>query len=223
MEQTQALKKVKIFAIIVVSVLVLIAAILAILDSLKNAHLIIMVAPIDAQVKINGKDYSPGNYRMFPGKVHVTIAKDGFKTEELDVELQSKHTETVYAYLVHNNDGMYYYEADPNSYEILKIMTTMKGSDLQTFVNEMEEKIAIREKLPLVSYENIDGRYYGDDGLPYVQTVINDGTNLSECGRVICLSLITNSGSDQAARNLLKKYGYDYNDYYIIQQSTGAN
>ena len=204
--------------LIAIALLILVAAIFIILDKLKNARLNILVAPIDATVKINGKEYSPGSHRLFPGKVTVEITKDGFEERSVELELTSNHTETLYTYLIHKKDGLSYYETSPSDYEALTLMATMLGGDLKEFVNKTEAKIAFRELLPLRSTENNTGRVYGDNGTR-VETIIGDATDREECKRVVCLYMLTNSGNDQAARNLLKKYGFEYEDFYIIKDS----
>ena len=97
------------------------------------------------------------------------------------------------------------------------IKSYLNKNDVKEYVNKTEEKLTVREMLPLVSNENPDNLRFGTDGSSGMVTIINDATERDECKRIVCLSVYTNTGSDKAAKNLLQKYGYNYNDYYIIK------
>ena len=214
MEKILAHKKA--IAITIVSILVLAAATFIIIDILKSARINILVAPIDAKVKINGKDYSPGSHRLFPGEVEVVISDDGFEDKTIKVNLQANHTETIYIALNHKDLGMKYYESDRNSYEVLKMISST-SDEIKEFVNQTEEKIAIRDILPIRS--SSDANSYDENDFRGTETVIGDATDRKECDQVVCLYLLTNSVGDKSARELMHKYGYEYDDYKFFKDS----
>ncbi len=214
MEKILAHKKA--IAIVIVSILVLVAAIVIILDILKNARVNILVTPIDASVTINGKKYSPGSHRLFPGEAEVVISHEGFDSKTIKVNLQANHTETIYIALNNTALGMKYYESDRNSYEVLKMISD-SSPEIKEFVNQTEEKIAIRDILPIRSSSDEDS--YDENDFRGTETVIGDATDRKECDQVVCLYLLTNSKGDKSARELMHKYGYEYDDYKFFKDS----
>lgn len=98
-------------------ILVLVAVLVAIIESYKTVELDIMVAPLDAEITINGDKYKNGTYRVEPGEYEVNIThtelepyfekmawEDG-EDVKLYVYLTGKDGDMSW-YLTHKNDDM---------------------------------------------------------------------------------------------------------------------
>ena len=194
--------------------LVALAVVLAIIDFFRAARLNIVVTPIDAKITINGREYSNGTFRFFPGKVTVKIEHDGLATKEIEVELEECKTKQLYEYLVASDESMDYFENSPSDYAVLKLMMTDETA--QQYVKKMEDKRAIRDILPLSRYASADtpDPVHGTFSR---ETRIEDGSNNPECKKIFCLYLVDNTGSDKVAQKLLEPYGYKLSDYEIIR------
>lgn len=196
-----------------VAVVLAISAIAAIAYNVnKNARLTVIVTPIDATIKINDKQYNNGTADFFPGEVEIEVSRKDFDTKTVTVNLESHKTTTALVYLTQDGD-LDYYETSAADYEILRLVA---DDNVAEYLEKMEKRLAIRDLLPLTKNTDADtpdSKY----GVYSRQTLINDGTELPGCDRVICLSLIDNTDSDDVARALLDEYGYNFDDFKIIR------
>lgn len=196
-----------------VAVVLAISAIAAIAYNVnKNARLTVIVTPIDATIKINGKQYNNGTADFFPGEVEIEVSRKDFDTKTVTVNLESHKTTTALVYLTQDGD-LDYYETSAADYEILRLVA---DDNVAEYLEKMEKRLAIRDLLPLTKNTDADtpdSKY----GVYSRQTLINDGSELPDCNRVICLSLIDNTDSDDVARALLDEYGYNFDDFKIIR------
>lgn len=196
-----------------VAVVLAVSAIAAIAYNVnKNARLTVIVTPIDATIKINGKQYNNGTADFFPGEVKIEVSRKDFDTKTVTVNLESHKTTTALVYLTQDGD-LDYYETSAADYEILRLVA---DDSVAEYLEKMEKRLAIRDLLPLTKNTDADtpdSKY----GVYSRQTLINDGTELPDCDRVICLSLIDNTDSDDVARALLNEYGYNFDDFKIIR------
>lgn len=196
-----------------VAVVLAVSAIAAVAYNVnKNARLTVIVAPIDATIKINGKQYNNGTADFFPGEVKIEVSRKDFDTKTVTVNLESHKTTTALVYLTQDGD-LDYYETSAADYEILRLVA---DDNVAEYLEKMEKRLAIRDLLPLTKNTDADtpdSKY----GVYSRQTLINDGSELPDCDRVICLSLIDNTDSDDVARALLDEYGYNFDDFKIIR------
>lgn len=201
--------------IITVSVLATIAVTLTFLNILKSAQLSILVTPLDAKILINNKEFKNGTYRFFPGEVSVKIEKEGMETKEYSIELKRNHTETLYDYLIGLGDNKFdAYNHNLADYNALKLIA---GDDEKSadFIKKTERKLSIAEILPLERFVEATTPA-PETGMLGRETQISLGTDKEGCDELICLYLLNNTGSLDTARELVQEYGYNLDDYKII-------
>ena len=201
--------------IISVSVLATIAVTLTFLNILKSAQLSILVTPLDAKILINNKEFKNGTYRFFPGEVSVKIEKEGMETKEYSIELKRNHTETLYDYLIGLGDNKFdAYNHNLADYNALKLIA---GDDEKSadFIKKTERKLSIAEILPLERFVEATTPA-PETGMLGRETQISLGTDKEGCDELICLYLLNNTGSLDTARELVQEYGYNLDDYKII-------
>lgn len=194
-----------------------IAGILIAIDMAKTAKINILVTPVDAVVKIDGRKYENGNHRVFPGKKHVEISHDGMESINFDVDCESGHIVAINRYLAGSNNDFSYYAKNGESYELLKLLADEKVAD---FINKEEQKLTISDLLPLSQTTMLSDNKYAKDGMPYIETIISDATKDEKCNSSICLKIKTNSKDEEsAAKSLLSKYGYEIADFEVYYEN----
>lgn len=203
----------KAFLVGAIGVIILIGAIIAIIEALKTARVNILVAPVDATIRIDGWRFSNGSHRVFPGKKHVEISYSNMTTVSFDIDCESGHTAAINRYLVGENNDFSYYTKSAKSYEILKLLADKESSK---FINEQEQKLVIKDILPIV-----DVRMGGpsNNGRPYTETKVTDATGREECKATICLAVKTNSSErEKTLSDLLKYHGFKLEDYEVFYE-----
>ena len=200
--------------LIAVAAVVLISAIAAItINANRNARLTIIVTPVDSTIQINGKQFNNGTTDRFPGEVEIKVSHDGLDDKVIKLNLESHKTTTAHIYLT--KDGKFdYYESSKTDYDVLRLIGDEKVKD---YLKETERKLTIKDVLP-ISRITASDTPNKKNGMYSRETIINDGTSNPECDRIICLLLIDNTESDDVARELMKEYGYDFDDYKIIRE-----
>ncbi|MCQ2571154.1 MAG: hypothetical protein MJ154_02825 [Candidatus Saccharibacteria bacterium] len=198
-------------SVIIVSILAIIGTI--IYNALKSSKLTIVVTPIDSEISINSEKRNNGTYSMFPGEVTVKVERGGLDAKELKVKLKPNETTVVHVYLT-KNGKFDYYEGSKADYSLLKLIGDEKVED---YLKEMEKKVSIKEVLPLSKYSS-STKPSPTNGMLSRETLIKDGTDDEQCGRVICLILIDNTGDTKVAESLLAAHGYNLSDYKIIRK-----
>lgn len=146
-------------AICVVAILVTIGVV--IYNIMKSAELSIMVAPSTAVVKIDGKEYTNGQYRFFPkSNVEVEISSPDYQTQTLTIDLLANEVTLLRAVLKDDDGGYSSYLTSEESYEQLKFLAPLVGDkDLTNLIDLTNKKIAILDILPL----NVNtGEFYAD-------------------------------------------------------------
>ena len=182
------MNKIRITLIAVAAVL-LISAIAAItINANRNARLTIIVTPVDSTIQINGKQFNNGTTDRFPGEVEIKVSHDGLDDKVIKLNLESQ--------------------------DVLRLIGDEKVKD---YLKETERKLTIKDVLP-ISRITASDTPNKKNGMYSRDTIINDGTSNPECDRIICLLLIDNTESDDVARELMKEYGYDFDDYKIIRE-----
>lgn len=174
-----------------------------VLDNLKNARVNVLVAPIGATVKIDGKEIK-GSTRFYPKEhVLVELSKEGFKKKEFYIDLKSNQTVMIHDFLENEKEGLSYYKTSKKDFELLKIMQNDKTKD---FFNKIERASMIKRVLPIKNYE-------GEDKTKIEFTGIYESSN-KNCEN--CLKIEVNYPFDvEKVKKVFLKYGYDYEDYII--------
>lgn len=201
---------------------VIIVAILAIsgvvvYNLLKSAELSILVAPSTATVKINGKEYTNGQYKFFPqAGVEVEISSPEYQTQTTTIDLLANRTVLLRAVLEDEDGGYESYLQDYDTYNLIKMLEPEVGSTrLTDFIKDTEKKISILNILPI--NENT-GEFYKDQHGFIVSMDDNAATiqvmpSSDDCGVVNCLEIYESNGNIENVRDFLRKKGYNLDDY----------
>lgn len=202
-------------AIVIILILVVVfgAAGIIIYNIAKSAELSILVAPSNAVVKINGEEYTNGQYKFFPqNNVEVEISSPEHQTQTQTIDLIANETTLLRAVLEDEDGGYDSYLESLETYNQIKMLAPAIGNQkLTDLVNATEKKLAILDILPLS--ENI-GEFYADshgfivsrdDNATIIQAMPSD----DDCGVVPCLEVYESNGDLGAVKSLLKKKGYD--------------
>lgn len=191
----------------------LVALVFFIINSAKSTTLSILVAPTDSTIKVNGKEYKNGNYKIFPsGKYEVTIEREGFETKELT--LNSDKVVNIHEYL--ETSDMSKYRDSAEDYKVLRLIADYNDSKISSFIEESNKIESIKYKLPVwtsAPYEN-----YDITSSPGIK--LADGNSNLECKKMSCIMALIggkrSSREDKAIEDKIKALGYDPKDYHII-------
>ncbi|MBO4855403.1 hypothetical protein J5500_03305 [Candidatus Saccharibacteria bacterium] len=185
-------------------------------DAAKTAKINILVTPVDAVVKIDGRRFSNGNHRVFPGKKHVEITRSGMEPVNFDIDCVSEHTVVINRYLVGANNNFSEYTKSAESYELLKLLADEKVAD---FINKEEQKLTIKDLLPINKTSMLKKNTYAKDSRPYIETKISEIVDSERCKSSICLSVKTNANNAKTtAKSILESYGYDIDDFEVYYE-----
>lgn len=199
-------------AFIIILIDFIIAVILTtilIIKATKSSTLTILVAPSDATVLVNGKEYKNGTYEFAPGEITATIKKEGFESKTLSLNLEKNSDTRLYDFLIEKSGDFSYYRTNQADFEILKLVS--KNSDeAQKFISSYNDELALKDFLPITySNNSFDPSNYINLSITY---------NTDECKqKPYCLLVYeTFSGHLDLALSLLRQYGYNPSDYEIV-------
>ena len=201
-------------AIFLAVALVIAIAIVISLQLARNARLVIMVAPTNATIKINGIGYVNGTYNVYPGKVKVEITKDGFDKKEYDLDVKAHKTTTIYTALAQGDDYSWY-DLHEEDYEILKLIGDQPS---RKYIEQTENARLIVTVLPLKKVTMLPSGKTTPDGKPFYETVITNGTSDKKCKNTFCLRLKDNTGNNNVAKELVNSAGFNFEDYAIVYE-----
>lgn len=187
-------------------------------NAMKSAKLSILVAPNNAVVRIDGKEYQNGQYKFFPkSNVEVEIASDGYQTQHLVVDLLPKQTTLLRAVLEDEEGGYESYLLDNDRYNLVKLIAPEIGnSELTSFIESVDKKLKILGLLPVNEntgefYKDQHGFFVSmDDNAAIIQIM---ASNDEGCNVVPCLEIFVTDGDISKVRSFLTKKGYNLDDY----------
>lgn len=184
----------------VIAVVVAIAISVGVSNGAKSAVADILVAPVEATIKINGEIYEAGTYKIEPGSAKIEIAADGFETKNLELNFVDGMTTRVHDFLEPMGDNLNYYSKNEGDFDILKRINTDEAERLVKI-------ISIRDELPMTYF-----KYGGLDGNSSEVTINED----MECSKVYCLLSIGDTDKNhQITNSMIKEKGYNPDDYEI--------
>ena len=204
----------------------IVALVFLIINSNKNMTLSILVAPTDAKITINGKEYTNGNYQEFPAsKISVTIEREGFDTKELELEGGSNKVVKIQTYLETQNLEKYREMGD--SYRVLRLIADYSDTKISNFITESNKIEEIKYKLPvwtMASFSNSEV-HTTSDGFDTTENInpgikLVDGNQELECEKMSCIKALISgertNKEDQAINDKIRELGYNPSDYQII-------
>lgn len=203
-------KQKKAIIIIVVCLLILVPLGLYLIDVFKTARVNIRVAPASSEITLNGKKYSNGEYKLYPGTYEIIISKSGFEEYKETIELKKDDIIDIYKCLKQNdveewNDPDSWYS---NNKEDYSICWNIKERELAIAEKEKFARDDIFKYAPYHSY---------DDGF-YIDPYFDEDDKV-----VIRVTLLS---CQETKREILKeraiewlKNNVDLEKYQIVYQS----
>ena len=191
-----------------IAILVVILAI--VLHQTKTATISFKVAPIDAEISINGRNIGrEGTQNVSPGDYHVVISMEGMQSKELDVSLKDDEYRLVKVYLLDNDGGFSYYMRNPDE---LYALEQVADEEASKFVKEYRRLSAISEILPLTFSNTYDNT---------TNEIISISINWEQGGeckeKPFCLLITDLTGKNrEKALSMIREAGYNPDDYELV-------
>lgn len=212
--------------ILIIDVIVIIAFFVAlILNAMKTAVISLNIAPVDATIKVNGKEYENGDYKFRPGEYKIEVTREGMAAKEFTVEAKSGSVINVATFLVGENNGFNFYRLKGNDESFLKLEEIAAMGDNITidYDKSAEEFIAgyrraydlyMGETLPINYAEFGEERENDQRSLKEVTIMANRD---EECRLALCLKVIMIGTEDKnIVEDMLTEKGFNTEDYEII-------
>lgn len=189
--------------ILVIAVGVLLIALLTALIYLKlrpNAELIVVAAPSQATLRLDGKKIQNGARGIRAGKHKIELSLEGFETKTQEFEISAGETQSIDLYLVGENED---YSQYLQNEEDIKLLGLIGDETAKQLASDYWAAKSILEILPIT--------LAGDDGES--SSRLESG---EDCARSYCLK-ITDQGEALKEKMLerIKSLGFDPDDYEI--------
>lgn len=171
-----------------------------------NAELIIMTAPSDATIRLNGKKIQSGARKVRAGKHKIELSLGDSETKTYEVEISAGETKSVNLYLS-GEDFSYYLKNE----EDIDRLALIGDEEALEFVSEYRRAKSITELLPLLVVKD-----YGE-----ASSKLDLG---NDCERSYCLK-ITDNGEKLKDEMFAKirSLGYNPEDYEIQYELLGSD
>ena len=198
-----------------------------IMNVMKTSVLYLDVTPVDAQILVNGSEYTSGSYKVMPGTYEVEISHEGMATKSFTVELGGDTIANITTFLVGEDGGFGFYELKKNYGSFTKLAemvgagddkTTDHDASAEEFIARAEEDLNIYESgvLPIKYHEYKDG----DTGGEITKEIVIWNGNVAdgdECEKFLCLDVMMLYTDDvELVKKMLEEKGYRAGDYEII-------
>ena len=189
--------------ILVIAVGVLLIVLLTALIYLKlrpNAELIVVAAPSQATLRLDGKKIQNGARGIRTGKHKIELSLEGFETKTQEFEISAGETQSINLYLVGENEDYSHYLQNE---EDIKLLGLIGDETAKQVASDYWAAKSILEILPIT--------LVGDDGES--SSRLESG---EDCARSYCLK-ITDQGEALKEKMLerIKSLGFDPDDYEI--------
>lgn len=191
------------------TIFIVITIILAIINSKKTATLSTKIVPFSATITIDGKKYHPNkDYHLEPGTTSIIISANGYKTQELPLNLSDNETTTITAALTPDDgDTSSYCAAYNNECQLFEEIMQIQSSQAS---EEYFKKYPIATMLPVIVVD-VDPTTY-----EWMEYRI-DGGNHNDCKNDYCVIITDSTGGNQEkALQKIRDQGFNPNDYEII-------
>ena len=182
--------------------------------STGRTFLSLNVAPVDAKIVIDGKEYANGVYELPAGEYSAEISKDGFEKKNANIKVNGGTTTVYYDYILNKKEGLDYFKRNATD---IAILSRVNNEEVEAFVNTYNQQKAVLDKLPLKKMVNMNA---GNARINAADVVVADGTNESSCEMAYCL-LVRSDGKNinaikKAAKEMLSEKGFDLNNYEVV-------
>lgn len=211
--------------ILVVDAIIIIAFfVILILNMMKTAVVSLNITPVDAMIKVNGKEYKNGDYKFRPGEYKIEVTREGMVAKEFTVEAKSGSVINVATFLVEENNGFNFYRLKGNDESFLKLeeIAVMSNNITIDYDKSAEEFIAgyrraydlyMGETLPINYAEFGEERENDQRSLKEITVMMNRD---EECRLALCLKAIMVGTDDKSlVEIMLTERGFNMEDYEI--------
>lgn len=209
-------------AIIIISI-----AIFLIINATKQSTITFNVVPANSQISLNGKSgYSNGTYRLTPGIYDVEISHEGLDTKNFEIDLEKNDSATIITFL-HQGDNFDFYTLRDNIGDYFGLaeiasagynQTTDQDISAGEFIAQFQKNyIFYSNDLPIIDKTPTEyGLKYGVH-YQYDTLMIQDGKNIEECVKTLCLYITDTSGDkEDFALSVIRRFGIDPDDFQIV-------
>ncbi|MBQ3326051.1 hypothetical protein IJG79_02825 [Candidatus Saccharibacteria bacterium] len=170
----------------------------------------IRVAPADAKILIDGKEYKNGTYQLPIGEkqIHIEFGND-FVSQDYSINIpKSNEPYKLYNYLVQRDGSTSWYDTHESDAILLNtIGDYLAGKQAEQYLNNYP----IINKLPIIVAQY-------DKEYNYTEYRI-DGGKFEQCKADFCLKITdTTGGNLEAAKQKITNLGYNLSDFEIIYE-----
>lgn len=208
-------------------VVIVVLIVLSINKSQQSSIIVLNVAPIDAEISIDGQGtYQNGSYRITPGSHQVTISHPDLDSKTFTVDLDDQHTAVITTFLSkEGNLDFYKQRANYDSFNQLASIaaadhnaTTDQDTSAESLISRAQAAQQIMDEvLPIESYNWLSDPHNKD-----IKVFRGSKITVNEsydCETWLCLDITAESPADEDSINtFLKQTGFNPEDYEIKYQ-----
>ena len=204
----------KVFSLVIFLniIAILIVVLVIVIYNTKTATVDLMVAPSDAVVELNGKQFENlKSHNVSPGDYHIKISMEGMQPKEFDLDIEDGDFKRIWTYLLDDDGGFGYYMSHPDDAIILN---DVADDDVKRFLAEYNKLNAIQEVLPL-QYSNT----FDENATEVISISVRWGID-DECDKkAFCLIVHDFTGkNNEKALQMIRDAGFDPNDYELVYE-----
>lgn len=203
----------KTYKYIVYGILGILAAfvLLILVTKSSTASVEIRVAPADAIITINGKEYKNGTYQLPTGeaKIHIEFGAD-FVAQDYTINIPEKQGEVtkIFTFLNQRDGTTSWYDSHESD---ALLMTTIGDYLASEKAKKYLEDHPITNNLPIIVAEY-------DKNYNYTEYRI-DGGKFEQCKSDFCIKITDTTGNNlEVAKQKIKNLGFSLTDFEIIYE-----
>ena len=186
-------------SLIILFIAVIVWSVVLYFSRINTIPVKIYVVPNDAAVVINNKNYHHNSIAyLSPGSYKVTASKDGFISQEKNLDVNSEDTQATIniALMPSSNEAQQWYDSNQDQY----LQAEGREGEIAS-----EAGLSFSEKNPVTN------------GLPIQKTIYSIGYKLGpeQDEDTIILTIHTSEGYFEAALNEIRDKGFDPSDFKI--------
>lgn len=185
-------------------ILLLIISIMSIRKRIYDAKIDLLIAPSSTTIKIDGKDYKNGKHDISSGKHTIELSKDGFQSQQEEIEIKSGETFIYYNYLLGLDSFTNWYETHEDDSLLLEsIIPALSEKNLKSLQN----------KYPLIKQLPINEEYYSKNYS--ILTKYSISYKIDSENQIVIIVTYHTDNSKTAALEKITSLGFNTDDYQI--------
>ena len=200
-------KKILVLGVLVILVILAVSIVSIVENALNSVTLSITVAPTEAKVLLNGKEYSSeGEHKIKPGEYNVEIRADGFISKFEDFTVKEGDTKTIMLFLEPEDGNPNWFYDNPRD---SLIVGAVKDAYTLDAINQLREENPILNDLP------IDIDFYTSDYSKKISYTISYELSVDKTSFKITIDDKT-GGNYEAAISKIRDLGYEPSGSEIV-------